>query len=139
MRNQGSYGEAVLRARRPLLAFAAALAGFALVTAGTAWFVTRAAVNVTAGVTLDDLRHGDRLDRLVDEIAAIDGVMAVYAAQEQSSPYLRITLDPERPRGTLRAVGDACARAREAWDPGTQPVIGKRFALTCRVVDESAS
>lgn len=119
--------------------FVAALAALALVTAGAAWFVTRAAVNATEDITLDDLRYGDRLDRLVEEIAAIDGVQEVYAGPSQWNVYLRITLDPDgHPQDTRRAVEEACARARKAWDPGNQPVIGERFTLTCDVIDESA-
>ena len=51
-------------------------------------------MHATEDVTLDDLLYGDRLDRLVDEIERIDGVVEVEAGPGQPSSYLRITLDP---------------------------------------------
>jgi hypothetical protein len=88
-------------------------------------------------VTLDDLRHGARLDRLVAEIAAIDGVVDVAPGRRRPPGTCASRSTPPGTREARCAPWERRARGTRG-DPGPQPISDEPFVLTCEVVDDGA-
>jgi hypothetical protein len=120
----------------------AVLAGCCVAVAVLTWATTRLLVGAADGWSFDEARYGARVDALVADLSAIDGVAEVErtTAGTAEAPYLRITLDDGPSRAAARlSVLARCGSARDDWDPHVAPVGGSiRPELVCEISETGA-